>query len=91
MQTIRLIGEVDDQHRLVASVPVSVPPGSVELLLITREDGDDDAGVHWAEGISQEWHDELSDLREDICTLEEVIATTTQSLPATYPPAFAPQ
>jgi hypothetical protein len=71
MQTIRLIGEIDDQHRLVASVPVSIPPGSVELLLITRTEGDDDAGVQWAEGIGREWHNELSDSREDIFTLDD--------------------
>lgn len=71
MQTIRIIGEVDHDHRLVATVPLSIQPGSVEVLLITHTDGEDDAGLHWVEGIVREWQGELADTREDIYTLQD--------------------
>ena len=71
MQTIRVIGEVDAQHRLVASVPPSIPPGSIEVLLVTRAEGDDEVGQHWMQLIAREWHDELSDPSQDIYTFED--------------------
>jgi hypothetical protein len=71
MQTIRVIGQVDQQHRLVATVPDSIPPGSVEVVLISRLGGEDEAGEDWMAGIAREWHDELSDPREDIYTLTD--------------------
>lgn len=71
MQPIRVFGEVDDQHRLLATVPDSVPPGSVEVVVIARQAEEDDAGENWMAGIAREWHTELSDPREDIYTLED--------------------
>jgi hypothetical protein len=71
MHSFRVIGEVDHQHRLTVIVPSSIPPGSVEVVLITRADGDDETGLHWASGISQEWSDELNDPHEDIYTLDD--------------------
>jgi hypothetical protein len=71
MQPIRVLGEVDDQHRLLATVPDSVPPGSVEVVVIARQPEEDDAGENWMAGIAREWHAELSDPREDIYTLED--------------------
>jgi hypothetical protein len=73
MQTIRVIGEVDDQHRLVASVPPSIPPGSIEVLLLAPADGDDEVGQHWMQLIAREWHEELSDPSQDIYTLADGI------------------
>jgi len=71
MQTLRIIGEIDQQHRLVVCVPRSFPSGSVEVLLIARPDGDDDAGLQWMNGISQEWEGEMNDPREDIYSLTD--------------------
>jgi len=71
MQTIRVTGEVDGQHRLVATVPDSVAPGTVEVLVISRQATEDDAGQVWVAGIAREWQDELSDPREDIYTLSD--------------------
>ena len=34
MPAIKLVGTVDEQHRLSAQVPVSVPPGPVEVVLV---------------------------------------------------------
>jgi hypothetical protein len=73
MQSIRVTGEVDKQHQLVATLPDSIPPGSVEVLVISHADGNDEAGLQWIEGIAREWHDELSDSREDIYTLKDGI------------------
>jgi len=33
--------------------------------------GEDEAGENWMAGIAREWHDELSDPREDIYTLAD--------------------
>ena len=71
MQTIRVIGEVDQQHRLVATVPDSIAPGSVEIVVIARTESEDDADANWMAGIAQEWQDELSDPREDIYSLTD--------------------
>ena len=71
MRTLKLVAKVDDQHRLSASVPLEVPPGSVEIMLTLPGDGEDDAGIEWAAGIAREWSAELSDSREDIYTLND--------------------
>jgi hypothetical protein len=71
MQTVRVIGEVDAQHRLAATVPDSIGPGTVEIVVIARQAGEDDAGDNWMMGIAREWESELSDPREDIYTLAD--------------------
>ena len=71
MQTIKLTGHVDDQHRLSAQVPASVAPGPVEVVVIIPARQEDDAGEAWMRGLAQEWAAELSDPREDIYTLDD--------------------
>jgi hypothetical protein len=61
MKPVELIGNVDDQHRLRANVPESIPPGEVRLIVLPTEE--DDSGRAWMEGISREWADELADPR----------------------------
>jgi len=68
MQTIKLTGEVDQNHRLSAQVPHSVPPGPVTLLIVPASQ-EDDAGDAWMAGVAREWADELNDERQDIYTL----------------------
>jgi hypothetical protein len=70
MNSIAIQGQVDDQHRLSAIVPESVPVGPVTVW-ITAGAQEDDAGVAWMAGISQQWADELNDPREDIYTLAD--------------------
>jgi hypothetical protein len=36
MQTFKVIGQVDGEGRLVATVPDSIAPGPVEVLIIAR-------------------------------------------------------
>jgi hypothetical protein len=69
MSSIPIQGQVDDQHRLSAVVPESVPPGPVTIWLAPTEE--DDAGGAWMQGIAQQWADELLDARQDIYTLSD--------------------
>jgi hypothetical protein len=69
MKAIELIGEIDERHRLRASVPDEFPSGPVRLIVLLSEE--DEAGPVWSRGLSQEWADELSDSRQDIYTLAD--------------------
>lgn len=70
MSTITLTGHVDDQHRLTAEVPDSIPPGPVRLVIASLSD-EDEAGDAWMVGIAREWTDELNDPAQDIYTLSD--------------------
>ena len=69
MKAIELIGDIDDQHRLLAHVPAELPAGPVRLIVLLPEE--DHAGIAWAHGLSKEWADELQDPRQDIYTLQD--------------------
>ena len=69
MKAIELIGDIDEQHRLRASVPEELPVGSVRLIVLLAEE--DDAGTVWPQGIAREWAHELGDSRQDIYTLAD--------------------
>ena len=69
MLTLRVVGQVDDSHRLSAAVPDSIRPGLVEIMVIVPTDTEDEAA--WMRGVAREWRDELSDSREDIYTLAD--------------------
>ena len=71
MTALKVLGQVDQSHRLSAVVPESIRPGPVEILLIAPIREEDDARTAWAEGVAREWHEELSDPREDIYTLAD--------------------
>lgn len=70
MATFRLTGQIDEQHRLTADVPDTIPPGPVTISIspLLQED---DAGAQWTSGIAREWAGELGDPREDIYTLAD--------------------
>jgi len=69
MKAIELVGDIDDQHRLRAHVPVELPAGPVRLIVLWPDE--DDAGHAWASGAAGEWKDELRDSRQDIYTLDD--------------------
>jgi hypothetical protein len=69
MKAIELIGDIDEQHRLQAQVPVEVPAGPVRLIVLLPDE--DDAGFAWARGLDREWLDDLRDTRQDVYTLED--------------------
>jgi hypothetical protein len=70
--TLSTQGLVDDQHRLTALVPDTVPPGPVTVWF--SHVSEDDAGPAWMEGICQQWAAELNDPQQDIYTLADGVA-----------------
>ena len=71
MLTLKVFGQVDEAHRLSATVPDSIRPGQVEIMVIVPSDDEDEAGAAWMRGVAHEWQDELNDSREDIYTLAD--------------------
>ena len=69
MKAIELVGDIDEQHRLQAQVPVDLPAGPVRLIVLLPEE--DEGGVAWPRGVASEWSDELRDSRQDIYTPED--------------------
>jgi hypothetical protein len=70
MESTGIDGYVDEQHRLFAVVPGSIPPGPVTVYIAPRVD-EDDTGATWMAGIAAQWADELADTRQDIYTLSD--------------------
>lgn len=69
MQAIKVIGDIDEQHRLQARVPEGLPGGPVRsIVLLPDEDG---GGIAWAHGLAKEWAEEWQDPRQDIYTLDD--------------------
>jgi hypothetical protein len=71
MTTIKIIAHIDEQHRLTAAVPPTLPPGQVEVVVLVPANAEDDAGEAWMAGIAREWEAELNDPREDIYSLAD--------------------
>jgi hypothetical protein len=69
VKALELIGDIDERHRLLATVPQELPPGPVRLIVLLPED--DEAATHWGAGIAREWSAELGDSREDIYTMDD--------------------
>lgn len=76
MQAVRVIGQIDDQGQLVATVPTSIGPGEVEVLIMPRKPVEDEAGEAWMAGVAREWHDDLADPRQDIYTLTDGVPSS---------------
>ncbi len=70
MSTVRVNGNVDENHQLTADVPESVPAGPVTVLIVPSTQ-EDDAGDAWMAGVAHEWADDLSDPLQDIYTLAD--------------------
>ena len=68
---IRVVGQVDEQHRLSVELPASVPPGPVHVLVLPATGDEDEAGDAWMAGVALEWHAELSDPREDLYSITD--------------------
>ena len=71
MTTIRVIGQIDETHRLTAIVPDGVPAGRVEVVVVVPGEPIDHDGDHWLEGVAREWHQDLADARQDIYGLAD--------------------
>ncbi len=75
MKAIELLGDIDDQHRLMAQVPEDLPIGPVRVIVLVPEE--DEAGAEWPRGAAREWTEELTDSRQDIYTLDDGQPTTS--------------
>lgn len=71
MDSQSIQGHVDDQHRLSAIVPGSVPPGPVTVWIASGMQDEDESGAAWMSGIGGQWADDLSDARQDLYTLAD--------------------
>jgi hypothetical protein len=69
MKAIELVGDIDQEHRLLARVPEAVPAGRVRLIVLIDEE--DDTGAAWMQGVAREWSDDLMDTKQDIYTLDD--------------------
>jgi hypothetical protein len=70
MNTVKVTGEVDQNHQLWARVPATIPPGPVTVLIVPVSQ-EDEAGEAWTTAIAHEWADELADADQDIYTLAD--------------------
>ena len=70
MDAGKVSGNVDENRRLSARVPATIPPGPVTILIVPASQ-EDEAGTAWAAGIAREWADELRDPGQDIYTLTD--------------------
>jgi hypothetical protein len=70
MSMVKLAGTVDENRRLSAQVPPSIPPGPVTVLVLTASEEENEADL-WTAGVAEEWADELSDPDQDIYTLAD--------------------
>jgi len=71
METVELIGHVDEQNRLWVDLPPGVVPGPVKVVLHLVPMGDVEASRAWSVAVATAWAEEWNDPREDIYTLEE--------------------
>jgi len=69
VQAVRVKGTIDEQQRLAVDGPVVLSPGPVMVWIVPADE--DDAGNAWGAAIAEEWHKELSDVRQDIYTLAD--------------------
>ena len=60
------MAEVDANGRLVARVPDTVVPGTVEVLIKVHSAQEAQSARDWTTGVAREWADELADIRQDI-------------------------
>jgi hypothetical protein len=70
MSIVTLSGTVDENGRLSAQVPASIPAGPVTVLVLPVLHEDSEARA-WTAGITHEWADDLSDPMQDIYRLAD--------------------
>lgn len=72
MNIIELIGQVSEQHQLLATVPGHVRPGPVKIILEVPADSEEAATSEtWSKAVAHAWAADWSDPREDIYTLDD--------------------
>ena len=71
MTTIKLVANIDENHRLSAEVPSHIASGPIEVLVLVPSPEEDETGHEWMSGVAREWESELSDPREDLYSLTD--------------------
>ncbi len=71
MTTIRVTGQIDSSHRLTAKVPDGVPVGPIDVVLMLPTVESDAVDRVWLQSIAREWHDDLSDVQQDIYSISD--------------------
>jgi hypothetical protein len=66
MKTLQIRAFVDQNHQLHADVPVSLPPGPVDISIVLPPGSEQEASANWMQSIAREWRAVLQDNREDI-------------------------
>jgi len=74
--TIRVMGRVDENHRLSAEVPESLSAGPVEVIIevpqsVPPEGSEEPDANAWTAVIAEAWADDLTDVTQDIYTLDD--------------------
>ena len=71
MKAFEFVAEVDAAGRIQVALPASVMPGPVRVIILAQEAKEDEVDALWMQGIAHEWADELTDVNQDIYTLED--------------------
>jgi hypothetical protein len=72
METVVITGQVSNEHVLRATVPATLPPGPVTIIVLPK--ASDPIDSEWMKGVSREWAEELADTRQDIYTLNDGVS-----------------
>jgi hypothetical protein len=66
MKTIRIRGVVDEDHQFRATLPPSLPPGPVDVLVVVPGDNELHRSLDWMSQVAREWKAELNLTEEDL-------------------------
>ncbi len=66
MRTIRIRGVVDENHQFRATLPPSLSPGPIDVMVIVPHETELQRSVDWMSQVAREWKAALSQTEEDI-------------------------
>ena len=66
MKTIRIRGVVDEDHQFRATLPPSLPPGPVDVLVVVPGDNELHRSLDWMSHVAREWKAKLNLTEEDL-------------------------
>ena len=66
MKTLRVRGVLDEDHQFRATLPPSLPPGPVDVLVVVPADTELHRSIDWMSQVAREWKAELNLTEEDL-------------------------
>ena len=63
IESVSVIGTVDERHRLTADLPTSVPPGSAKTVIVIASD-EELSAAQWSASVGRMWALDWDDPRE---------------------------